>query len=139
MYKKNIKYTDFNGNECSEDFYFNLSASELMRMQVSKNGGLAESIVKASKANDMKTIFEIVEDFIEKSYGVRSEDGKRFSKDPKHFEEFKQSPAYDVLFMELITDDTKASEFINGVVPVEVQKAMQSNENRAAIESMINK
>ena len=62
MYKKNIKYTDFNGNECSEDFYFNLSASELMRMQVSKNGGLAESIVKASKANDMKTMVCLKED-----------------------------------------------------------------------------
>lgn len=139
MYKKTIKYTDFNGVECTEDFYFNLSATELMQMQVSKNGGLAESIVKASKENDMKTIFEIVTEFIKKSYGVRSEDGKRFDKNPKHFEEFSQSPAYDALFMELITDDTKASEFINGVVPAEVQKAMQSNENRAALETMLNK
>lgn len=139
MYKKTIKYTDFNGVECTEDFYFNLSATELMQMQVSKNGGLAESIVKASKENDMKTIFEIVTEFIKKSYGVRSEDGKRFDKNPKHFEEFSQSPAYDALFMELITDDTKASEFINGVVPAEVQKAMQSNENKAALETMLNK
>lgn len=139
MYKKTINYTDFNGVECTEDFYFNLSATELMQMQVSKTGGFAESIVKASKENDMKTIFEIVTEFVKKSYGVRSEDGKRFVKDPKYFEEFAQSPAYDVLFMELITDDTKASEFINGVVPIEVQKAMQSNENRAALETMMNK
>lgn len=139
MYKKTIKYTDYNGVECTEDFYFNLSATELMTMEVSTNGGLAEKIIKASKSNDVKTIFEVITEFIKKSYGVRSEDGKRFDKNPKHFEEFQQSPAYDALFMELVTDDTKASEFINNVVPTEVQKAMQSKENRAAIEAMINK
>lgn len=139
MYKKTIKFTDYNGAECEETYYFNLTATELMKMEVSTEGGLAEKIVKASKNNDIKSIFEVITDFIKKSYGVKSEDGKRFDKNEKYFEEFKQTPAYDALFMELVTDENKATEFINNVIPAEVQKAMQSNENRAAIEAIINK
>ena len=33
MLKKTIKYTDYNGVERTEDFYFNLSKAEIMEKQ----------------------------------------------------------------------------------------------------------
>ena len=35
MVKKTIKYSDYNGNEIEEDFYFNLSKVELLEMEMS--------------------------------------------------------------------------------------------------------
>ena len=32
MLKKTITYTDYNGNSRTEDFYFNLTKTELMKM-----------------------------------------------------------------------------------------------------------
>ena len=44
MLKKTIKYEDYNGTEREEDFYFNLTKAELMEMEMSTTGGLAEMI-----------------------------------------------------------------------------------------------
>ena len=35
MLKKTITYTDYNGSERTEDFYFNLSKAEIMEMELS--------------------------------------------------------------------------------------------------------
>ena len=40
MLKKTIAYTDYEGVEREEDFYFNLTQSELMVMELSEEGGL---------------------------------------------------------------------------------------------------
>ena len=42
MLKKTINYTDYNGNERTEDFYFNLTEAEILEMEMSKTGGLAD-------------------------------------------------------------------------------------------------
>ena len=36
MLKKTIKYTDYNGQQREEDFYFNLNKAELAEMEMSK-------------------------------------------------------------------------------------------------------
>ena len=43
MLKKTIAYVDFNGNDQTEDFYFNLSKTDLTEMQLSVDGGLSAS------------------------------------------------------------------------------------------------
>ena len=40
MFIKTISYKDFDGNERSEDFYFNLTQSEILKLETSLNGGL---------------------------------------------------------------------------------------------------
>ena len=40
MFIKTINYKDFDGNERSEDFYFNLTQSEILKLETSLNGGL---------------------------------------------------------------------------------------------------
>ena len=117
MIKKTITYTDYDGNERTEDFYFNLSKPELIEMQTSEAGGLEKKIEKISKEQDVKKIIELMKDIIKKSYGVKSDDGKRFIKNQEVLDEFMQSEAYSELFMSLATNANEASDFINGILP----------------------
>lgn len=116
MIKRTITYNDYNGIERTEDFYFNLSKAEIMEMEMSTSGGLAERIRKVIALQDSPAIIKIFKDLITQSYGEKSPDGKRFLKSPEIVEAFTQTEAYSNLFMELATDANAAAEFVNGLV-----------------------
>ena len=120
MLKKTITYTDYNGVERTEDFYFNLSKAEIMEMEMSTTGGLAEMIQRIVQAQDAPAIIKIFKDLVLKAYGQKSPDGKRFIKSDVLREEFEQTEAYSNLFMELATDSDAAAAFVNGIVPADV-------------------
>jgi hypothetical protein len=115
--KKTITYEDFNGETVSEDFFFHLSKAELVEMEMSHDGGLADSLQKIIADQDGKSIIAEFKNIILGAYGKRSEDGKRFVKNATTREEFESSEAYSALFMELVTNADAAVEFINGIVP----------------------
>lgn len=118
MLKKTITYTDYNGTERTEDFYFNLTKAEIMEMELGTTGGLAEMIQKVVAAQDAPSIIKIFKDLVLRAYGEKSADGKRFIKNDEIREAFSQTEAYSNLFMELATDADAASAFVNGIVPV---------------------
>ena len=124
MLKKTITYTDYNGNSRTKDFYFNLTKTELMKMEMGTNGGLSEMVKSIIAAQDQAALIQIFEDLILKAYGVKSLDGKRFEKSTQLSEAFAQTEAYDQLFMELATDADAAAQFINGIVPAEMAKEL---------------
>lgn len=121
MLKKTIAYTDYNGVERSNDYYFNLTKAELMKMELSTSGGLAEKIKKISANNDAAAIINVFEDLIKRAYGVKTTDGG-FIKRQEYVDEFVSSEAYSILFMELITDANAASAFVNGIIPADLNK-----------------
>lgn len=116
MLKKTITYTDYNGEERTESFYFNLSKAELMEMELSASGGFAEMIDNIVAAKDGPAIFKIFKEIILKAYGEKSPDGKHFIKSDEIATAFSQTEAYSQLFMELVTNADAASEFVNGLV-----------------------
>jgi hypothetical protein len=115
--KKTITYTDFNGDEVSEDFFFHLSKAEIIELEMSVEGGLSESLKKIIDSMDGKAIIAEFKKIVLGSYGKRSPDGKRFIKNDALREEFESSEAYSVLFMELVTDAAAAANFVNGIIP----------------------
>lgn len=117
MIKKTITYTDYNGVSRTEDFYFNLNQAELMEMELSTDGGLAEMIRKIVAAKDAPAIIKIFKDLILKAYGEKGADGKHFVKSKEISTAFSQTEAYSQLFMELSTNAESAAEFVNGIVP----------------------
>ena len=121
MLKKPITYTDYNGVERTEDFYFNLSKAELMEMELGVTGGMTEMLNKIIAAKDAPSLMKTFKEMIMKSYGVKSDDGKRLVKSEEISTAFTQTEAYSVLFMELITDDKAAADFVNGIIPNEIQ------------------
>lgn len=121
MLKKPITYTDYNGVERTEDFYFNLSKAELMEMELGVTGGMTEMLDKIIAAKDAPSLMKTFKEMIMKAYGVKSDDGKRLIKSEELSIAFTQTEAYSVLFMELITDDKAAADFVNGIIPNEIQ------------------
>lgn len=117
MLKKKITYTDYNGTERTEDFYFNLTKAEITEMELGTSGGLAEMIRKIVDAQDAPSIIRVFKDLILKAYGEKSPDGKRFIKSDEISTAFSQTEAYSQLFMELAMDADAAAEFINGIIP----------------------
>ena len=119
MLKKTITYTDYNGNERTEDFYFNLTKAEVMEMELSIAGGMTETIKRIVASQDTAHIVKIFKDLILQAYGVKSLDGKRFIKNEDVRDEFAQTEAYSILFTELATDADAAAKFVNGILPSE--------------------
>jgi hypothetical protein len=138
MLKKTIKYTDYDGNEREEDFYFNLNKAELVEMEMGVTGGLEKKLRKIVASQDGKEIMSLFKDIIMKSYGEKSPDGKRFIKSFELSTEFVQTEAYSELFMELTLDPDRASDFINGIIKganldaaVGFIRGAANNENKA--------
>lgn len=117
MLVKEITYTDFNGEERTEKFYFNLTKSELLEKQLTHPGGYVEYLERIIAAKDQVLVVEAFRDLILDSYGEKSEDGKRFVKSKTISEGFHQSEAYSELFMSLISDPDAAAAFVRGIIP----------------------
>jgi hypothetical protein len=124
MIAKTIKYKDFNGVDREEKFFFNLTKAEITEMELSTSGGLAECIKQIVEAQDTPQIIKIFKELVLKAYGEKSLDGKRFRKVDDNGVPlsiaFSETEAYSNLFMELATDDVKAAEFVNGIMPSEL-------------------
>lgn len=123
MIKKTIRYVDFNGVERTEDFYFNLSKAEIIEMNLNTDGGLKELIDRIMNAKDQLEIVKLFKLLIEKSYGAKSPDGRKFMKSPEILADFEATQAYSDLYSELTTNPEKAAEFFNGMMPAEFQDA----------------
>lgn len=120
MLKKTITYTDYNDQERTENFYFNLSKAELMEMEMSTTGGWAAMMQGIIDAKDTPSLIKMFKELILKAYGKKDVDGKRFIKSPELSLAFSQTEAYSQLFMELALDAKAASEFVTGIIPAEL-------------------
>lgn len=129
MIKKTINYVDYKGNEREEDFYFNLSKPELMEMELTTKGGMSEYLEKIVKAQSKEELIKWFKIIILKAYGEKSEDGRRFIKSDEISTAFSQTGAFEKLYMELITDDKKASDFINAIIPEFTEEEMKAAED----------
>lgn len=127
MIKKTITYKDFNGNDRTEEFYFNLTKAEVTRMEMSTTGGMAEMIQRVIAAQDAPSLIRIFEEMIQKSYGVKTPDGRGFVKRKEDLENFMATEAYSQLFMELVTDADSAAEFVNGIIPSDFSNDQKVN------------
>lgn len=129
MLKKTIKYIDYDGLERTETHYFGLNKSELTDMQVSVDGGMEKLLKKIVDSKDGKGIMDGFKMVIRKSYGIKSDDGRRFIKSEQLSNEFFQTAAYEALFEELITDAKAGSAFINGILPAGMADSVKAAAN----------
>lgn len=128
MYKKTIKYTDYDGNQREEDFWFHLTEAELTQLNLSYVGGMEKRIDRIVKAQNTPEIMRVFKDIIRRAYGIKSDDGRRFMKSDEIYVDFEQTEAYSKLFMELCTDSKAAAEFVNRVIPQKLaDEAAKSN------------
>ena len=130
MLKKTMTYTDFNGVERTEDFYFHLTEAEVSNMELDAEGGLANKIQKIVDSKDISKIKDYFQWIVLKYYGEKSDDSRRFMKSEEISKNFSYTQAYSDLWMELITENDAAIEFVKGIMPkAVVDGALQENPN----------
>lgn len=117
MIKKVVSYVDYDGNARVENFYFNLTQTELTDLSVKHSGGLNDYIQSIIDAKDVKELYSLFKEIIDMSYGKKSEDGRRFMKSQEILDDFKQTLGYDKLVVSLANDEEEAAAFIKGVIP----------------------
>lgn len=133
MLKKTITYENpFTNQEVTEDHYFHISKADLVEMEmgeisesyVTKAGvkltGMSAKLERIVEAVDGKAIIAELKDIIRRAYGKK--DGDRFIKSSAIWEEFSSSEAFSQLLFELCTDAGAAAEFMNGIVPHNLDK-----------------
>lgn len=137
MFTKTVNYEDFLGNERSETVYFHLSQNEIVEFAMELPDEVSEAVgdpanmdeeaaaLKIAQAIGNKGIVDFLKKLIVKSYGVPSEDGRKFEKSEELSKEFAQTIVYDEILMELMTDDEAANKFVNQVIPAKLVKKME--------------
>lgn len=133
MLKRKITYENFDGEEESDVFYFNLSKPELIELEVEQKQGMAKLLQNIIDTKDNRELIKTFKKLILLAYGVKSEDGKRFIKSDKLREEFSQTEAYNVLFMELASSDDAAVAFMDGILPRDMRGSITKEQIQANI------
>lgn len=122
MLKETITYTDFNGVERTEDFYFHISKQEAIELELSYPGGFANKIRRIIALQDTVELSKIFKDLILRAYGEKSDDGKRFVKSQELTTAFTQTDAFSIFYINLISNEDKAVEFVNNVLPSDIKQ-----------------
>lgn len=117
MFVETITYKGYNGETYTEDFMFNISEAELIKMNYTTPGGMKEFLTRITKEKDTVKLYNNFENLLLMSYGRVSLDGKRFEKNEVMREEFKQTDAYSKLIMKLLGDAKHAAKFVQGIMP----------------------
>jgi hypothetical protein len=123
MLKRTIKYTDYNGEERTETFHFNLNKAEVTEMEMRHPGGIDGWLESLVNEKDQNKIVDTFKELVLSSYGEKSPDGKYFVKSPELSAKFSQTEAYVELFMMLATDAVAAAEFFKAVIPPQLAEA----------------
>jgi hypothetical protein len=137
MYVKTVTYEDYNGVKRTEDFYFNLTKSELYEMELEAGGGMSDALTRIIRAKDYSEISTVFKQILLKAYGEKSPDGKHFMKSEEISRNFTFSPAYDIIYCELLSDADAAAAFANGIMPKEVADRMNSAEVQAKMKEIL--
>lgn len=145
MYRKVITYIDFNGNQKTGNFYFNLTRPELVEMQRSPLVEMQKIIDRIRSMEDPETELTVEEkdmiqdkmgtilrDLVIQSYGIKSEDGERFTKriGNRRFgvgEDFVETMAYDALYMEMLGNPKNLINFVRMIIPANLQSELENN------------
>lgn len=134
MWKYTAKYENFNGEQKEKVLRFNLTPSEIRKLQFSKEGGIDKYYAEVVESKDVKKIYEILEDLIRLSYGVVSEDGERFVKSDEDYEKFRESLAYEAFMDYILTSEEGIMKFMTGIMPKEYMNKLNTPEGRKIAE-----
>jgi hypothetical protein len=126
MLEKTITYTDFFGEKQTETFYFHLGKADLTEMSFLTPDGLAGYLRTIIDEENSQEILRFFKEIVAKSIGQRTADGKRFIKNDAITAEFMETNAYEELFMELMTNETYAAEFIKAILPADLVEAAEA-------------
>lgn len=117
-----ITYTDFGGTTRTEIHRFHLSKATLYDMQMDQDGSLSDQLKEIVDEKDKRKIYQKFKWIIEKSYGIKSDDDRRFLQSEEISRNFMQSAAYDAFITKLLSDTNEIIKFVQGIMPDDAPK-----------------
>ena len=117
MFKTDLTYKDFLGNDVTETLRFNISEDEmldLVREDARFDGGYLSMVIEQKNYAQM---MDIVRKLIVISYGELSSDGRTFRKTDERALDFLQSAAYGAFRDKLLEEDGFFEAFLIGIFP----------------------
>lgn len=131
MIQKTITYVDFNDETQTETFNFHITKTKLTDHMVQLKPKFEEMQSRLSgdkrelNLDEVYMILDLIKTMIELSYGVRSEDGKRFRQTAEVYQEFRDSAAYDAMLTGFMEDPASGMEFMQAVMPKDLMDQAQ--------------
>lgn len=117
MWHHEFTFKDYNGNERKETHYFGFSPAEMLDLEFRTPGGLEQYLKTIINTLDGQKLADTFKMLIEKSYGIKDAEGRRFMKSPEITRSFVETEAYSQLYLGLVTDSKMAADFFNGIFP----------------------
>ena len=77
MLKKPITYTDYDGNQRTETYWFNLDEAEILELQVRFPGGMSAMLQKMVEEQDGAKILATIKEIIMRDYGKQTNKPKQ--------------------------------------------------------------
>jgi hypothetical protein len=127
MMSRTVVYEDYtDAHEIqTEVHWFNISMADFARLEVGTKNGLMATVQAMVDAKDNAEILAMFDKLVSIGYGVRLENGKLFDQDPKHFKRFKDTGAYNALFLDLLKGGANdMAEFVSQIVPQAMAEEM---------------
>ena len=122
MIRREITYTNYNGQKVTKPFYFNMNKMELVETMVDENNQSFLDVVQSlADSGDFYSLIRVLKKIILAAYGEKSDDGERFVKSDEIRRGFEESPAFPELYISLLTDTKQMIDFVNGILPSDVQ------------------
>lgn len=136
MYPAKVTYEGFDGETVEETLYFHMSTKDWVKADEDKKefGGYEKYLAAQLEVGDLKDaenmaaedvrpirVLTMLEDIIRRSYGERSEDGRRFVKDPNRTEAFMASLAFDAFLDDLLVKEGLSTAFVQALIPKTMQ------------------
>lgn len=121
MLKKTIEFEDLEGQKHTRDFYFHIKHDKLVELELIHEGGFKEHLQSIVDSKNGRKIMDAFKEIIAMSYGEKSDDGMSFMQSKERSEWFMGTDAYSELFTDIVTDAKGASEFINAIMPSDME------------------
>ena len=116
MIKQTVEYEDFSGNLVKEDVYLHLNKAELFKIYAEN-----PELSKITDTKNIKEMVDTLEMIITRAYGIRSDDGTKFTKRDKNgrmlYLDFIDSPLYSELLLQILNDADNLNNIIKGLLP----------------------
>lgn len=122
MLKKVISYQNLDGEEVTEEYYFQLTKAEVAERALIEGDGYADRLMALSTETDGAKIIAHFKEILQSAVGRR--EGQLFIKDEAIRKQFMYSGAYDAFFMELLENEDSGAAAIKAMLPKDAHEAI---------------
>ena len=138
MLKKQVSYTDYDGNLKTDTLYFHLNKFEWLELETYTKGGLIENLQHAIETGNAKKTIDILKKIILRAYGEKNAETGVFEKSDELAIRFSKTDAFSELFYELAYNEEASRSFFLGLIPTELRGEAEKKIQKLEAENKMN-